>query len=88
VAEDDWQAPPRRQRADRPDRRPRDSSAVTEVLRDPPSWQGEPPAEPPPAGRRPDSADAETEVQPRRDPSETDTHALPRERDEPNDRLF
>jgi hypothetical protein len=91
VADDgDWQAPPRRTREDRADRRPRDSSAVTEVLRDPPSWQGEPPAQPPPAGRRPDPdpADADTEVRPRRDPSETDTHALPRERDEPNDRLF
>jgi hypothetical protein len=72
--EDDWQsAAPRPRRADR---RPRDSSAVTEVLRDPPSWSGEPPPEPPPAGPRGD-----------RDPSEAETQVDPRD-DPPNDRLF
>jgi hypothetical protein len=89
VAEEDpWQAPPRRDRPARANRRPRDATAVTDVLRDPPSWQGEPPAQPPPAGRRGDPADAETEIRARRGPSETDTHALPRERKEPPDRLF
>jgi hypothetical protein len=75
VAEEDgWTAATPRPR--RPDRRPRDSSAVTEVLRDPPSWSGEPPAEPPPAGRRSsDPSEAETQVDPRRD-------------DPPTDRLF
>jgi hypothetical protein len=52
-AEDlDWEAPaspPQRRRSDR--REPRDATAVTEVLRDPPGWQGEPPSAPgePPA---------------------------------------
>jgi hypothetical protein len=76
VAEEDpWEAPPRRERPPRPNRRPRDSSAVTDVLRDPPSWQGEPPPGPPPAGRR----DA------RADPSEAETEVR---RDPPHDRLF
>ena len=47
-AEDlDWEAPappPRRRESDR--REPRDATAVTEVLRDRPGWQGEPPAAP------------------------------------------
>jgi hypothetical protein len=75
VAEEDdgWQAATPRER--RPDRRPRDAGAVTEVLRDPPAWSGEPPPEPPPAGRRTDPAEAETQVDPHRD-------------DPPHDRLF
>ena len=51
-AEDlDWEAappPPRRRATDR--REPRDATAVTEVLRERPGWQGEPPAAP---GARP-----------------------------------
>src|SRR4051812_6117382 len=35
----DWVAPPRRPRS--PDRQPRDATAVTEVLRDRPAWEGE-----------------------------------------------
>jgi hypothetical protein len=50
-AEDiDWEAaapPPRRRASDR--REPRDATAVTEVLRDRPDWDGEPP-EPPGRG--------------------------------------
>jgi hypothetical protein len=43
VADDvDWVAAPQRERDRRPDRRPRDSTAVTEMLRDRPSWEGEP----------------------------------------------
>jgi hypothetical protein len=38
----DWEAPPPRRREPRPDRRPRDAGAVTEVLRDRPAWEGEP----------------------------------------------
>jgi len=44
----DWEAaapPPRRRSSDR--REPRDATAVTEVLRDRPGWQGEPPEAPP-----------------------------------------
>jgi hypothetical protein len=52
-AEDlDWEAaapPPRRRASDR--REPRDASAVTEVLRERPDWDGEPPEAPGP-GRR------------------------------------
>ena len=36
-----WVAPPRRQRERTPDRRPRDATAVTEFLRDRPSWEGD-----------------------------------------------
>jgi hypothetical protein len=73
--ENGWESVAPRPRA--ADRRPRDASAVTEVLRDPPAWQGEPPDRPPPAGRRaaPDPSEAETEIHPRRD-------------DPPRDRLF
>ena len=74
VAEEgDWQSAPPRPR--RPDRRPRDASSVTEVLRDRPSWSGEPPPEPPPAGPRSDPSEAETQVEGPRD-------------DPPRDRLF
>jgi hypothetical protein len=71
----DWQTPPRRRREehrDRASRRPRDASAVTEVLRERPAWQGEPPPDPP-VPDRPDPAEAETRVN-RDDP--------------PHDRLF
>ncbi len=37
-----WVAPPPRSDERRPDRRPRDTGAVTEVLRDRPAWEGEP----------------------------------------------
>ena len=36
-----WVAPPRRERERTPDRRPRDTTAVTEFLRDRPSWEGD-----------------------------------------------
>jgi hypothetical protein len=39
----DFERPARRRAAARPDRRPRDPGAVTEVLRDRPSWEGDPP---------------------------------------------
>lgn len=85
--EDDWRDGVPRPR--RPDRRPRDASAVTEVLRDPPAWSGEPPPQPPPTGRRPDPSEAETRADPRRDdPSEAETHVDPRPDDPPHDRLF
>ena len=42
----DFVAPRRRTRGDRPDRRPRDPGAVTEVLRERPAWEGEPPSPP------------------------------------------
>src|SRR3954470_10178620 len=34
-----WVAPPQRERDRRPDRRPRDATAVTEMLRDRPRWE-------------------------------------------------
>src|SRR4051812_43421046 len=39
AAEEGWVAPPRRERDRRPERRPRDATAVTEMLRDRPSWE-------------------------------------------------
>ena len=42
----DFERPARRRSASRPDRRPRDPGAVTEVLRDRPSWEGDPPEQP------------------------------------------
>jgi hypothetical protein len=69
--EDDWESVTPRER--RSDRHPRDASAVTEVLRDPPAWSGEPPPEPPPAGRRTDPAEADTQVDQRRNEPPRDT---------------
>jgi hypothetical protein len=37
----DWVAPDRPAREDRPDRRPRDATAVTDALRERPAWEGE-----------------------------------------------
>jgi hypothetical protein len=47
--EDGWERPARTERRPR-DRRPREATAVTEVLRDRPDWEGEPPEAP---GRAP-----------------------------------
>jgi hypothetical protein len=78
-----WHTPPRRRREDHA-RRPHDASAVTEVLRDPPAWQGEPPPEPRvPRGAAHDPADADTRVADD-DPSTADTRVDP----PPPDRLF
>jgi hypothetical protein len=66
-----WDTPPRPGRP--PDRRPADAGAVTEVLRDRPSWQGEPK----PFG------DAPSEAETRVDPGEAPTRVDP-----PHDRLF
>jgi hypothetical protein len=41
--EDDWVSPARDQRERAPDRRPRDATAVTEMFRERPSWEGEAP---------------------------------------------
>ena len=41
----DWVHAPRRERERPPDRRPRDATAVTEVLRERPAWEGEPPTD-------------------------------------------
>jgi hypothetical protein len=53
AAEDPWEQPVQRRRRDPERDRPVVETAVTEVLRDRPLWEGEPPA-PPPARRRPD----------------------------------
>jgi hypothetical protein len=88
AAEDEgWQAPPRRNVPPQ-DRRPVDTRAVTEVLRDPPHWQGEPP-EPPAPGRRGDPSQDPTRVQRSQDPADAETRALGRrDEDAPTDRLF
>jgi hypothetical protein len=45
-----WERPPRTER--RPERRPRETTAVTEALRERPGWEGEPPEAPGRAERR------------------------------------
>ena len=61
-AEDlDWESAAPRPRRRASDREPRDATAVTEVLRDRPGWDGEPPDAP---GRAPP---------PRRDPPPAET---------------
>jgi hypothetical protein len=62
----DWITVPGGGRERRPDRRPREPSAVTEVLRDRPAWEGEPP----------DPSRAETTRLPD-DPSRAETTRLP-----------
>jgi hypothetical protein len=65
---------PERER--RPDRRPRDASAVTEALRDRPAWEGDPPG--PPADR----SRAETTRLTGDDPSRAQTTRLERPGDD------
>jgi hypothetical protein len=48
--EDEWERPARESRRPRRGRAPTEPAAVTEVLRDPPGWEGEPPEAP---GRAP-----------------------------------
>jgi hypothetical protein len=71
----DWVNAPSRERDNRPDRRPRDPSAVTDVLRERPAWEGEP-GEP---GL--DSSRAQTTRLPS-EPSEERTTRLPTDRSE------
>jgi hypothetical protein len=94
VAEEEgWVAPDRPRREPRGDRRPRDSSAVTDVLRDPPRWEGEA-GEPPKRARPSVPDDAETrrfrddDAETRRiaDPGDERTRRLPP--DEPSGRLW
>jgi hypothetical protein len=66
----DWVNAPSRERENRPDRRPRDPSAVTDVLRERPAWEGGP-REPPL-----DSSRAQTTRLPG-DPSQERTTRLP-----------
>jgi hypothetical protein len=61
-----WERPPRPDRP-RTDRRPREATAVTEVLREPPGWEGEPP-EPPRPGDRTAGTPADGEADPPREP--------------------
>jgi hypothetical protein len=47
AADDDgWVSPARRERERTPERRPRDATAVTEMFRERPSWEGEAPPDP------------------------------------------
>jgi hypothetical protein len=68
----DWVAPPQRERVRTPDRAPRDATAVTEMLRDRPAWEGEVP-DPSRAKttRLPDPSEAPTERQRRPDSEQT-----------------
>lgn len=83
-----WVAPEPRRREPRPERRPRDTGAVTEVLRDRPAWEGEP-RDPDarttrlpddsqaPTTRLPDDSQARTTRLPDEDPSRARTTKLP-----------
>jgi hypothetical protein len=51
AADGDWVSPPRPRPPAGDDRRPRGATAVTEVLRDRPDWEGDPPSRAPHAGR-------------------------------------
>ena len=63
-AEDlDWETAAPRPRRRASDREPRDATAVTDVLRDRPGWDGEPPAAP---GERRRSRDADPDAPPDR----------------------
>jgi hypothetical protein len=68
----DWVAPPQRTRERVPDRAPRDATAVTEMLRERPEWEGEVP-DPSRAKttRLPDPSQAPTERQRRPDEEKT-----------------
>jgi len=84
-----WVAVPRREREHNPDRRPRDATAVTEFLRDRPSWEGDV-NEPPPTARLDDAPttrldDAPTTRLPE-DPSEAPTRR--ERRSETTERLW
>jgi hypothetical protein len=83
--EGDWERPPREQRRTRRARPPAEPAAVTEVLRDPPGWEGDVP-EPPGRARRAEppgavSAPPPEPPAPGREPPDEDD-------DEPPDRLF
>jgi hypothetical protein len=63
-----WVHVPRRERTPRPDRKPRDATAVTEFLRERPSWEGDVPTtrlDDAPTTRLPDSSEAPTRRQSR-----------------------
>ena len=99
-----WVAPPPRGERDRrPERRPRDATAVTEMLRDRPAWEGEPQdpttrlpdrAEerttrlPDPSEERTSSDKSEERTSRLPDPSEERTSRLPDPSDERTSRLF
>jgi hypothetical protein len=89
-----WEAAPKRERDRRPERRPRDATAVTEMLRDRPTWEGEPrePSEErttrlddAPTTRLPDPSEERTTRLP--DPSEERTTRLPDPSEERTTRL-
>jgi hypothetical protein len=88
VAEEDgWVAvPPRGERDRRPERRPRDATAVTEMLRDRPAWEGDARApDEERTSRLPDSSEERTTRLP--DPPEARTTRLPDSSEERTTRL-
>ena len=79
--EDDWERPAREPRAPRRARPPAESTAVTEVLRDPPDWEGDVP-EPPGRVRRVDPPGVVSAPPPEPPEKQRDDH------EPPPDRLF
>jgi hypothetical protein len=72
-----WVAPPQRERDRRPDRRPRDATAVTEMLRDRPAWEEKTtPLDEDMTARLPDRSEERTEPLVD-DPSRAKTSRLP-----------
>jgi hypothetical protein len=72
-----WVAPPQRERDRRPDRRPRDATAVTEMLRDRPAWEEKTtPLDEDMTARLPDRSEDRTEPLVD-DPSRAKTSRLP-----------
>jgi hypothetical protein len=83
----DWVDAPSRDRDKRPDRRPRDPSSVTEVLRERPAWEGDPRDPPVDPGaqttRLPSDRSEERTTRLPDDRSEERTTRLPDERTSP-----
>jgi hypothetical protein len=69
--EPDWERPVRAERRGPPTRRPREAAAVTDALRDPPGWEGEPP-EAPGRARRSAARTKENAEEPGEDPQDPD----------------
>jgi hypothetical protein len=97
-AEDlDWERPARRQRSDRA-RAPRDPTAVTQVLGERPTWEGEvreppgraPRSDPPPSEPEDAPSDSDPDRRPSRPPSDSDPDRRPSRppSDSDTDRLF
>ena len=83
----DWVNAPSREREDRPDRRPRDASAVTDVLRERPAWEGDPREPPVDSSRAPTTRLGDEPTTRLPDPDDRSQAPTTRLGDEPTTRL-